>query len=250
MLTLFRTAFAVIAAVTCCVAGWAALHVLGVQERPRAAGPVDLRAPEIPAPSHKPPLPDLRVAAEASIARPPATRLGAITVRPHGDLAALPLTLEVRSGWSDAPLATRPLDAAAAPIALDKLPYGEHWLVVTAADMAAKHRYLTHTRVSVGPAMATIDLDVRIVTLRVRVVGPSGQPVPRALVLLTRADDPKWLAPLTAEAAPLTDAQGELSFTPIGAGDYQVSVIGGTAPPMRLTLPGPDAITLTLGGSH
>ncbi len=256
MLTLIRLVFAVLAGITCCIAGWAGLHALGVQERPRAAGPADVAVPEAPIATQKPALAPLRAVVDASASRQPTATSGSLTVALRGERPPFALTLQLRRGWSAAPLCTRIVEASNSigggnteSVTFPNLPAGEHLLYLVAGNAATPDSYLVRMPVSIPAPGAPIEIDVGVASLLVRVRDAADRAVPRALVQLSRPDDPRWIAPLPSGvtfAAPLTDAQGDVTFAPLGAGTYRVSVIDDPTAAIEVTLPAQPEVTLRL----
>jgi hypothetical protein len=242
--TLFRVAFALMAAITCCIAGWALLHTLGVQQHPRVATPIEVRAPSVAPLPPQPPLAPVARPVEASATRVHA--VGALTVQPAGE-PAVPVVVQLRSAWSDAPVASRPLAAAAdsVPLTFAGVPHGDYFFYLLPESPTHKHSYLVRQQVTVPATPGTIALDVSVHTLRVRVLDGDGQPMPRAMLRLARADDPAWLPPQPPTAPPVTDAQGRCTFTPLGAGAYQVGVVDSAAA-ADVRLPAKDEVVLRL----
>ncbi len=256
MLTLIRVVFAVLAGITCVIAGWAGLHALGVQERPRAAGPADVAVPDAPTPTHKPALVPLRAVVDASASQRPTATTGSLTLALRGERPTLALSLQLRRGWSAAPLYTHAVEASnsigdgnAEPVTMPNLPAGEHLLYLVADNAPTPDSYLVRMPVSIPATTAPIEIDVRVAALLVRVRDAADRAVPRALVQLSRPDDLRWIAPLPATAgfaAPLTDAQGDVTFAPLGAGTYRVRVIDDPTAAIEVTLPAQREVTLRL----
>lgn len=251
MSTLFRVLLAAIAAVTACVAGWAGLHALDAPQPPRATAQPDLAVPTYPPPPARLPLAPTSTAVDASAARATAQRSAAVTVALTGNLPPFRVVLTLRSGWSMAPLATREIDAAAlaaGTLNFSGIPRGEHWVVLTGADVA-NGSYITRAPVSVPQSADRVQIDVGAATLRVRVRDEEATPVARTVVLLTRLDDAGWMQPRDrvdpANVLPLTDGNGEIEIGPLGRARYRVSVAGEpSAEPVEVEIPTTDQVEI------
>lgn len=231
MTSLIRILIALVAAFTVCVAGWAGLHALGVKPMTVAAGPVDLQLPEATVSSPaRPGLPPFGRAVEASAGRATERARVDVDVELRGATPAIPLVLRLVSDWSGAPLAQQQLDAdtvASGHIRFAGVPAGTLWAVLLPAATPANPSYLARSRVTV-PSADPVAVDGAATMVRVR-VRRQDAPWARALIRIARTDDATWVLPLPDagdEGVPLTDAAGEVSVGPLGAGTYRAWVAG------------------------
>jgi hypothetical protein len=246
--TLFRVVLAVAAAITACIAGWAGLQALGVQERPHAEGAVMAAIPRLDPAPLPPPLPEVRQTVEASAPRRTTRDVGSVALALHGLPSDLAAALVVRSGWSRVPLRVRDLGDRPETVVLGGLPHGEHLVDVVVDPAAPPACYLTRVRVAV-PATAAVELDLRTGSLRVTVHGPAGAGLARVPVRLERRDDPAWLPPTPSAdgfGGPITAADGSVTFSPLGVGCYRVHALAEGALPAEARVPQQDAVTLTV----
>jgi hypothetical protein len=246
MASLLRIGLALVMALTVCIGGWAGLQALGVQ-RPayakEAGGNLGQLDPGIPQPA--PPLAPRALPGDEAAPFRTRPRVGAATIELRGKLPWARGELLIRSAWSQA-IERRIELTEAAPLRIDQLRLGEHIATAVEADAGASDSWFARATFTVREAEPVkVTLDLTGGTLGVTATD-GNQPLARALVALERLDDPRWCAsvPTPTDGGArllLTDAKGQLTLGPLGAGRYRVRC-GDAA--SDVDVPGTTTVTL------